>query len=72
MPAEPRLCALAVQAYYKKALRLHPDKNPGDEEAKEQFQAISEAYQVLADERSRAKYDAHGASGVEKNFMDTV
>jgi hypothetical protein len=46
------------------------DKNPDDEKAREKFQLVSEAYQVLADERARAKYDAHGASGVEKNFMD--
>ena len=34
------------------------------------FQKASEAYQVLADENLRAKYDLHGASGVEVNFMD--
>ena len=58
------------KAYYKKALKLHPDKNPDDPKAKEMFQKASEAYQVLADENLRAKYDLHGASGVEVNFMD--
>ena len=60
------------KAYYKKALKLHPDKNPDDPKAKEMFQKASEAYQVLADENLRAKYDLHGASGVEVNFMDAL
>ena len=34
------------KAYYKKALKLHPDKNPDDPKAKELFQKASEAYQV--------------------------
>ena len=34
------------KAYYKRALKLHPDKNPGDAKASEQFTQISEAYQV--------------------------
>ena len=59
------------KSYYKKALKLHPDKNPDNAEAKEQFQKLSEAYQVLVDESMRAKYDQHGAAAVEgQNFMD--
>ena len=36
------------KAYYKRALKLHPDKNPGDTAKQEEFQKVSEAYQVLA------------------------
>ena len=42
------------KAYYKKALKLHPDKNPDDPKAKEMFQKASEAYQVHTTTRSPA------------------
>ncbi|MCI24209.1 chaperone protein dnaJ 6-like, partial [Trifolium medium] len=45
------------KAYYKLALRLHPDKNPGDEEAKEKFQQLQKVISILGDEEKRAIYD---------------
>jgi len=48
------------KSYRKKALRLHPDKNPGDASAEEKFKAISEAYSVLSDPNKRTKYDQLG------------
>ncbi|XWS56237.1 hypothetical protein CRYUN_Cryun09bG0068600 [Craigia yunnanensis] len=48
------------KAYYKLALRLHPDKNPGDEEAKEKFQQLQKVMSVLGDEEKRAVYDQTG------------
>ncbi|PPE00597.1 hypothetical protein GOBAR_DD02378 [Gossypium barbadense] len=48
------------KAYYKLALRLHPDKNPGDEEAKEKFQQLQKVISILSDEEKRAVYDQTG------------
>ncbi|KAK1282937.1 Chaperone protein dnaJ 6 [Acorus calamus] len=48
------------KAYYKLALRLHPDKNPGDEEAKENFQLLQRVISILGDEKKRALYDQTG------------
>lgn len=39
------------------SLRYHPDRNPGDGEAKSKFQEISDAYKVLSDSQKRARYD---------------
>ena len=46
------------KSYRRLALRLHPDKNPGEEEeAKKKFVRLQEAYDVLMDEQERAWYD---------------
>ncbi|MEZ4606533.1 MAG: J domain-containing protein [Deinococcales bacterium] len=44
-------------AYRKLAKEMHPDRNPGDPFAKELFQRVNEAYQVLSDSRRRNDYD---------------
>ena len=48
------------KAYRKQAVKYHPDKNPGDEEAEKRFKEISEAYDVLKDPEKKAAYDRYG------------
>ncbi|HPQ38840.1 MAG TPA: molecular chaperone DnaJ [bacterium] len=55
------------QKYRKLALKYHPDRNPGDTEAENQFKEISEAYQVLSDPLKRQKYDQFGHQGLSGN-----
>jgi len=57
------------RAYLGTARRLHPDKNPNDPEAKDKFQKLGEAYQVLSNDDARAKYDAKGLEGLQDTAM---
>jgi len=53
------------KAYRKKAIKHHPDKNPGDKTAEEKFKKAAEAYEVLGDENKRARYDQYGHAAFE-------
>lgn len=48
------------KAYRKKALKHHPDKNPGDTKAEEMFKKSAEAYEVLSNPDKKARYDQFG------------
>ena len=48
------------KAFRKLARKYHPDVNPGDKKAEEKFKEISEANDVLSDEKKRKVYDQVG------------
>ncbi len=51
-----------TEAYRLSAKNLHPDRNPGDEDAARLFAWVSDAYEVLSDPARRAAYDRDGTT----------
>ena len=45
------------KAYRRLAKKLHPDLNPGNKRAEEQFKEVSAAYDLLGDAQKRARLD---------------
>ena len=49
------------KAYRDLARKYHPDMNPGDDSAKQKFQEVQQAYDILSDGKKRSQYDQFGA-----------
>nr|CCC93959.1 putative chaperone protein DNAj [Trypanosoma congolense IL3000] len=59
------------KAYHQLALKYHPDKATGNrEEAERRFKEVSEAYDVLSDEKKKTIYDTYGEEGLKGNVPD--
>ena len=52
------------QAYRQLALKYHPDRNPGSQEAEDKFKEAAEAYSILGDSEKRSTYDRFGHEGL--------
>lgn len=60
-------------AYRRKAKKLHPDLNPGNAQAEQDFKELSAAYEILRDEDKRGRFDrgeidATGAEAAERRY----
>ncbi|HMV54972.1 MAG TPA: molecular chaperone DnaJ [Rhodocyclaceae bacterium] len=53
------------KAYRKLAMKFHPDRNPDNPKAEEQFKEAKEAYEILSDAQKRQAYDQFGHAGVD-------
>src|ERR1051326_5229068 len=54
-------------AYRRLAVKYHPDKNPNDAAAEEQFKEAAEAYSVWSNDEQRNRYDRFGHAGVSSS-----
>ena len=59
------------KAFRKLAVKYHPDKNPGDKEAENQFKLANEANEVLSDPEKRKKYDELGQNWNKYQYADS-
>ncbi|HEY6897777.1 MAG TPA: molecular chaperone DnaJ, partial [Rhodocyclaceae bacterium] len=56
------------KAYRKLAMKYHPDRNPDNPKAEDQFKEAKEAYEILSDGQKRAAYDQYGHAGVDPSM----
>jgi molecular chaperone DnaJ len=55
------------KSYRKLAMKFHPDRNPDNPKAEEQFKEAKEAYEMLSDGQKRSAYDQFGHAGVDSS-----
>jgi molecular chaperone DnaJ len=56
------------KSYRRLAMKYHPDRNPGDLSAIEEFKKVQEAYDVLCDALKRSEFDSRGFVGGSSQF----
>src|SRR5262245_63463639 len=54
-----------TKSYRSMAMKYHPDRNVGDDDAESKFKEAAEAYEVLRDPDKRARYDRYGHAGMD-------
>mgnify|MGYP001157421096 FL=1 len=57
-------------SYRKLAMKYHPDRNPGDKKAEDNFKEISESYEILKDPQKKAAYDQYGHAAFSQGSSD--
>lgn len=60
------------QAYRQQARKYHPDLNPGDKAAEEQFKLLGEAYEILSDPERRSQYEEYSSFWKQQGFRKRV
>jgi molecular chaperone DnaJ len=55
------------KSYRKIALKFHPDRNPGDDEALKRFKEASDAYEILSHDDKKSIYDRYGHAGLQNS-----
>lgn len=56
------------KAYRRLARKYHPDVNPGNQQAEDQFKELSAAFDVLSSDTKRKLYDEFGKDGLREGF----
>ena len=57
------------KSYRKLAMKFHPDRNKGNQEAEKKFKEVSAAYEILKDSQKRAAYDQYGHDAFRQGGM---
>ena len=57
------------RSYRKLAMKFHPDRNKGNQEAEKKFKEVSAAYEILKDSQKRAAYDQYGHDAFRQGGM---